>query len=147
MPEDKDTSPGFKVVDRRGFSSDGTRREEGASGVNSVHVQPAGAPETPAMQAAEFDESADLGPPDFETIVSYLSTTAFFQLGLLAGPGGQRIPPDLVNARRTIDMLEVLQLKTRGNLSSDENQMLDDALYELRMTFVEVQKRLTQPPR
>ena len=145
MPEDKDASSGFKVVDRRGFSSDGKRREEG--GEEPKAPPPERAPEPPAPESAEFEEPMDLGPPGFDTLVSYLSTTSFFQLGLLAGPGGQRIPPDLVNARRTIDMLEVLQHRTRGNLSTDENQMLEEVLYELRMTFVEVQKRLTQPPR
>ena len=145
MPEDKDASSGFKVVDRRGFSADGSRREEPVHDAKGTEAP--GAPQPPAPEPAEYEEPADLGPPGFDTIVSYLSTTAFFQLGLLAGPGGQHIPPDLVNARRTIDMLEVLQHKTRGNLSSEEAQLLEEALYELRMGFLEIQKRLTQPPR
>jgi hypothetical protein len=80
-------------------------------------------------------------------ILSYLSTTALFQLGMLPGPGGERIPPDLVNGRRTIDMLEVLQQKTRGNLTADESSMLENVLYELRMSYVEIQKLLAQPPK
>ena len=74
-------------------------------------------------------------------LVSYLSTTAMFQLGLLPGPGGEYIPADLTNASRTIDLLEVLQEKTRGNLTSQESKLLGDVLYELRMTYLEVQKR------
>jgi hypothetical protein len=80
-------------------------------------------------------------PSGFETLVSYLSTTTMFQLGLLAGPGGERIPPDMQNAQRTIDLLQVLQDKTQGNLTPTESRLLDDVLYELRMTFVELQKR------
>jgi len=68
-----------------------------------------------------------------------------FQLGFLPGPGGERIPTDLVNARRTIDLLEVLQNKTAGNLSDDEARMLEEVLYELRMSYIEVQRRFTQP--
>ena len=64
-----------------------------------------------------------------------------FQMGLIAGPGGKPIPSDMANARRTIDMLEVLQQKTRGNLTPEETQLLEDVLYELRMTFVEMNKR------
>ena len=45
------------------------------------------------------------------------------------------------NAQRTIDLLQVLQEKTQGNLSANESRLLDDVLYELRMTFVELQKR------
>jgi len=146
MPEDKNGPAGFKVVDRRGFASDGTRREAPSEQAKAPESPRPSDPEQRPAASAARDEADELGPPGFDTIVSYLSTTAFFQLGLLAGPGGQRIPPDLVNARRTIDMLEVLQQKTRGNLSADESQLLEDVLYELRMTFVELQKRLAQSP-
>jgi hypothetical protein len=64
-----------------------------------------------------------------------------FQLGLIAGPGGERIPPDMVNAQRTIDLIEILQGKTKGNLTPQESRLLEDVLYELRMTFLEMQKR------
>lgn len=142
MPEKEDSS-GFKVVDRRGFTTEGARRDEpdaAASPAGSApKVEPLG--EEPGMD----DEAEAFGPPGFDTIISYLSTTALFQLGLLPGPGGERIPPDLVNGRRTIDMLEVLQQKTRGNLTSAEGQMLENILYELRVSYVEIQKYLTKP--
>ena len=64
-----------------------------------------------------------------------------FQLGLIPGPSGEHIPADMPNAKRTIDLLEVLQEKTRGNLTADESQLLDDVLYEVRLGFVEMQKR------
>ena len=70
-----------------------------------------------------------------------------FQLGLLPGPGGERLPVDLANARMTIDLLDVLQEKTAGNLTEDESRLLDEVLYELRLSFVEVQKRATQTPK
>jgi len=77
----------------------------------------------------------------FDTLVSYLGTTAMFQLGLMAGPTGERIPADLANARQTITMLEVLDQKTQGNLTQDESRLLEEILYELRMAYVEVDKR------
>ena len=76
----------------------------------------------------------------FHTLVSYLATTVMFQLGLLAGPSGERIPLDLANARRTLDLLDILQEKTRGNLTTEEAKLLDDVLYELRLSFLEIQK-------
>jgi hypothetical protein len=94
-------------------------------------------PDTSDLPGADLSEE----PSGFETLVSFLSTTTMFQLGLLAGPGGERIPADMPNAQRTINLLEVLQEKTRGNLSPNESRLLDDVLYELRMTFVELQKR------
>jgi hypothetical protein len=142
MADEKQQEPsGFKVVDRRSFTSEGSPRKENPPESRKPEPPP------PAKKAerplvVEPDE-AELSeePSGFETLVSYLSTTTMFQLGLIAGPGGERIPADMPNAQRTIDLLEVLQEKTRGNLTPNESRLLDDVLYELRMTFVELQKR------
>lgn len=141
MAEEKGESSGFKVVDRRTFTSEGER-------VPGQAERPA-EPERPRQAQRDPNPSAvkESGPAvsedssRFATLVSYLGTTAMFQLGLLPGPGGEYIPPDLANGRRTIDLLEVLQEKTHGNLSADESKLLEDVLYELRMGFVEVQKQ------
>jgi hypothetical protein len=143
MPDDKAHESGFKVVDRRPFSVDGTRRE-GAEKETSE-----GLPETPTSAprpstgraVSEPEEFLEPEGSGFETLVSYLSTTAMFQLGVLPGPGGERLPPDMVSARRTIDLLQVLQEKTRGNLTAAESRLLEDVLYELRLSYVEVEKR------
>jgi hypothetical protein len=146
MADEKDESSGFKVVDRRSFNTEGSPREEEAPKV--IRPEPPAAPERSARPHIIQPNSAESAEPEFseepsgfETLVSYLSTTTMFQLGLLAGPGGERIPPDMPNAQRTIDLLQVLQEKTQGNLTQNESRLLDDVLYELRMTFVELQKR------
>ena len=149
MADEKNESSGFKVVDRRSFNNEGSRRDEEAPKV--IKAEPPAPPAKAARpqiiepnsgEPAESEFSEE--PSGFETLVSYLSTTTMFQLGLLAGPGGERIPPDMPNAQRTIDLLEVLQEKTQGNLTPNESRLLDDVLYELRMTFVELQKRQTR---
>jgi hypothetical protein len=141
MADEKNEPSGFKVVDRRGFTSEGSRREENPSEVRKVEPRPAA--ERPARPPVIEPEETEIPeePSGFETLVSYLSTTTMFQLGLIAGPGGERIPADMPNAQRTIDLLQVLQEKTQGNLTPNESRLLDDVLYELRMTFVELQKR------
>jgi hypothetical protein len=144
MFDEKDESSGFKVVDRRSFTDDGKPRKEtyeGDLGEKAVIITP---PSDARDEGSIAEESAHDIPSGFNTLVSYLSTTAMFQLGLLPGPGGERIPVDLMNARMTIDLLEVLQEKTDGNLTEDETKLLDEVLYELRMSFVEVQKRAAQ---
>jgi hypothetical protein len=146
MAEEKKETTGFKVVDRRSFSDDGTLRtdakETPKESRQSLKNPPAFDAADPA-QPASLDEGEyfDGSATSFDTLVSYLSTTVLFQLGLLPGPSGERIPPDTVNARRTIDLLEILQLKTRGNLTPDEVKLLEDVLYELRMSYVEIEKR------
>lgn len=143
MPEDKAHDSGFKVVDRRPFSEDGTRRE-GSERETSEKLPeprvPAPAPSA-ANTVGEPEEYLEPEGSGFETLVSYLSTTAMFQLGVLPGPSGERIPSDMVSARRTIDLLEVLQEKTRGNLTPAESRFLEEVLYELRLSYVEVEKR------
>jgi hypothetical protein len=54
--------------------------------------------------------------------------------------------PDIVGARHTIDTLALLEEKTRGNLAEREKQMLQNALFELRMAFLEITNVLTSPP-
>lgn len=155
MLDEKSEPSSFRVVDRRPFSADGTRREarpeepkeraETASRRTST-PPPKPAPRREERQAYGEPEPGAYGEAElsgFETLVSYLSTTAMFQMGLLPGPGGERIPADLSTAHRTIDLLEVLQEKTQGNLTPDEQRLLDEVLYELRMSYVEVEKRAT----
>jgi len=143
MPEDKAHDSGFKVVDRRPFSVDGTRREgaEEKTSERSSELRTPAAASSPTSATPEPEEYLEPEGSGFETLVSYLSTTAMFQLGVLPGPSGERIPPDMVSARRTIDLLEVLQEKTRGNLTPVESRLLEDVLYELRLSYVEVEKR------
>ena len=144
MADEKNDPSGFKVVDKRSFTSEGSRREDDPTEARKPETVPV-PPQTPQPQVvAEPEEEFQEEASSFETLVSYLSTTAMFQLGLIAGPGGERIPSDMVNAQRTIDLLEVLQEKTRGNLTPQEVRLLDDVIYELRMTFVELQKRQTR---
>jgi hypothetical protein len=140
MTDEKNEPSGFKVVDRRSFTMEGSRRPD-VTDEASRAKPPASPKPTPPQAVEEPEEDLQGEASGFETLVSYLSTTAMFQLGLIAGPSGERIPSDMVNAQRTIDLLEVLQEKTRGNLAPQESRLLDDVLYELRMTFLELQKR------
>jgi hypothetical protein len=79
---------------------------------------------------------------DFSTFVLSLGTSALYHLGVVAHPEtGQKVdPPELALARNTIDTLEMLEEKTRGNLDAQERELVGSLLYELRMRFVEAEK-------
>ena len=141
MAGEESSSSGFKVVDRRPFAPDGSRKEDIPAEEKEVEAAPEGDRSTLREPQSEPRGQYDDASPGFETLVSYLSTTAMFQLGLIPGPSGERIPADMPNAKRTVDLLEILQEKTQGNLTGNESRLLEDVLYELRMTFVEIQKR------
>ena len=85
---------------------------------------------------------------DFSTLVVSLSQTALVHLGEATHPetGNKQPSRDLPLARQTIDLLGVLQEKTKGNLTGDEERLLDQVLYDLRMRFVEVSKEEGKKP-
>ena len=94
---------------------------------------------------------AEQDPSDltFSGFVLSLATTAALHFGDLADPEtGRRPEPDIESAKRIIELLEMLQAKTKGNLIPEEEKLLDDLLYELRMRFVQAQgeqKRIIHP--
>jgi hypothetical protein len=83
---------------------------------------------------------SDLPSIDFSTFILSLIGSAHVHLGDAPGPDGAAVEPDLELARQTIDVLGILQDKTKGNLSGEEERLLHQALYDLRMRFVEVSK-------
>jgi hypothetical protein len=85
----------------------------------------------------------------FNTFILSLVTTAAVHFGDIAPPGSdQRLEPNLPGAAQMIEILGMLQQKTKGNLTAEEQQFLEQVLYELRMRFVEAakpEKRIIQP--
>jgi hypothetical protein len=81
-------------------------------------------------------------PIRFEHLVQQLYLSALMQMGA-ATPEGQRPRVDIIGARQSIDLLGVLEEKSRGNLSPVETRMLDTVLFELRMTFLELTKMIS----
>jgi hypothetical protein len=81
----------------------------------------------------------------FERLVASLYMTAMLQLGLMA-PEGEQPRADIMGARQTIDTLGVLNEKTKGNLTDSEQNMLQSALFELRMAYLELTNAITRAP-
>jgi len=145
MAEERN-EPTFKVVDRRSFAADGTPVSETAENRKQPETpppQPSRRPPAaePEPTPEDFLEGADEG---FAGLLSELYTGALVQMGLVTGPNGEALPPDLVGAHRTIDLIETLQKKTRGNLTAKESRLLEQILYELRLSFVEINKRFAK---
>jgi len=82
----------------------------------------------------------------FAAFVLSLAHTAAVHFGDVADPvTGTSNPPNLPAAQQMIDILALLETKTRGNLTAEERQLLDQLLYELRMRFVEVSAKKPEP--
>jgi hypothetical protein len=147
--EEKEQTKGFKVEDRRRFSSEGELKPE-HRGPEQAEAQPStpGMGETAARaeslsrsaeaQAAKLSKPREAAPEiTFGTFVVGLSTQALVHLGELPDPHTNQPTPDLPAAQQLIDIIAMLETKTRGNLDHDEQAMLEAILFELRMKYVE----------
>lgn len=128
MAEDKpgDGKPGFTVKDRRGFAESGDAREP----------EPAAAPES----SLETEAATDFAPVDFHTFILSLGSSALLHLGELDHPDGEPSTPDLPMAKHTIDIIAMLEEKTKGNLSAPEARLVESLLFDLRLRYVERSK-------
>jgi hypothetical protein len=110
--------PGFTFKDLRGSqkSDEETKKDDGAK--------------TP-LPDLEFD---------FSTFVLSLTSSAFYHLGDIADPQTGKKEANLPAVKQTIDILLILQEKTKGNLNQDEAKLLEQLIYELQMRYVEKNK-------
>lgn len=96
------------------------------------------------MVRAQNPAAGPQPPITFETLVQQFYVTALIQMG--AGTQeGQRPQVDIMGAKNTIDLLGLLAEKTRGNLSKGEDHMLQTALYDTRMMFLEITGMISMP--
>lgn len=91
---------------------------------------------------AEEAQPQGMPPADFKTLISTMVTQALFAMGAIPDPNtGQRMV-HIELAQHHIDMLGVLEEKTKGNLDEEEEKLLSGALHELRMNFLQVQQQV-----
>jgi len=91
-------------------------------------------------------ESPKLPPVDFSAFIAELGTTALAYLGGFQNPETKEVFVDLEMAKRTIDTIDLLKEKTRGNLTAPESNLLDNTLYNLRMTYIRIANNPPPPP-
>jgi len=136
---------GLKVTDRRLFTLDGQLREELPEVEEPTpQEEPEAArqaseePEAESREAAGF-EHRPLDEPegvDFTMLINAMAQPALIFLGEIAHPGTGEPEVNLEQARLQIDLLDLLRIKSRGNLTPDEESLLDRMLYQLRMLYV-----------
>jgi hypothetical protein len=110
------------------------------------HDKPKPAPRAgaDADAAGETGEREPLPPADFHTLVGMLAQQAIMGLGVMADRKTGGVIVDLEGSRFSIDLLDVLQQKTKGNLSPEEDQELTQILGDLRARFVQIATLVSQ---
>lgn len=123
-------SGGFTVTDRRSFSGGD---DEPAEATPPSPAAPGGTSVTPPPGAAS------LPAVDFHTFVLSLGSSALLHLGEIEHPDVGATQKDLPLAKHTIDILVMLEQKTKGNLTPAEEKLIQSLLYDLRLRYVEAQ--------
>lgn len=129
-----------KVTDRRLFTPDGQLRTDLGQGDEESEgdSSPEPAPAAASRPEAQFERRPVEEPQgvDFTMLINAMAEPALLFLGEISYPGAGEPSVDLDRARFQIDMLDLLRVKCRGNMTSDEESLLDRILYQLRMLYV-----------
>jgi hypothetical protein len=130
VSDSEGSSSKIKVVDRRWFTEEGTPRSDRPTSEQPANRGATAAPEPGAVKSPPAATSQD-----FVALVAMIAQQAELML-----TGAEGLAPHPEEARRLIDCLGALELKTRGNLSPEEAQILSNILYQLRSAFVQVRR-------
>jgi hypothetical protein len=137
--EENNEERGFTITDRRRSAKEGAEAppEPATAEAPPPPPPPPPPPEAEKPPSAEAPP-ADIPPADFQYLVLFLATQALLCLGEQPDPNtGERIQ-SLPGAKQAIDLLSVIQEKTKGNLTEAEDQLLESMLYDLRMRYVRI---------
>jgi hypothetical protein len=126
--DDKKKDSGFVVKDKRhsGESTDDKPQEETKTA----------AAEEKEKSEQNIDNEHNYPPVNFTNFVLSLSTSALFHFGDFAESEGETPQKNLPAAKQTIDILDMLNEKTKGNLDKNESSLIQGVLYELKMRYV-----------
>jgi hypothetical protein len=172
----KDREPEFTVTDKRKFTFDGDVRDEVAAEEPTPEpAKPAAATEAPKQEAAK-PVAEPAAPPELELPQEPLPDTGYDSEKLQGAFGGQKIEfvhlldmlvqtammyagamdngperrVDIVGMRQMIDMISMVEEKTKGNLTPQEQTIMSNTLFQLRMSYMEIvnmiEKQATQGP-
>jgi hypothetical protein len=125
---------GFRVTDKRSFLDE----DEKGTAESSPNAEDKSTDEQASAKEEKFPEQeAPPGPPiDFPSYILSYYTQGLVLLGEVPNPYTNKKEEDIEAVRHTIEILSMLEQKTKGNLSNEEQKLLENVLYELRMKFM-----------
>ena len=133
MAEDKKD---FVIKDRRIFADEGKDKEEEIKDEKSSEKEDEVKESKTAEPESERIKESQLPEMNFPTFIMSMNASALVHLGVIEDPSSGKKESNLLLAKQTIDILTMLEEKTRGNLSEDEEKMLKSILYDLKIIYV-----------
>ena len=135
MPDKKGEEKGFVIKDKRIFSEEEQDQKEKEKDPGKEPAKEE--TEAEAKTSAETqDAEAELPEINFPTFIISLNASALVNLGAIEDPASGTKVKNLPLAKQTIDILSMLEEKTRGNLTEEEEKILKNILYDLRIIYV-----------
>ncbi|MBT8358422.1 MAG: DUF1844 domain-containing protein [Desulfobacterales bacterium] len=132
MPDEKGEEKGFVIKDKRAFSE----KEEELKEKDSEKEPAKAETKVEETEAETKDAEAELPEINFPTFIISLNASALVNLGAIEDPASGTKVKNLSIAKQTIDILSMLEEKTRGNLTEEEEKILKNILYDLRIIYV-----------
>lgn len=124
----------FVVKDRRLFSQEEPGEKEPEGKPATAQEEPKGRSEAPRKE--DPGPEPTLPEINFATFILSLHSSALMHLGIMESPSTKAKTKNMVLAKQTIDILGIIEEKTRGNLEHDEENLLKNILHDLRLTYV-----------
>lgn len=145
-PEEERSERGFTVADKRLFNKTGERRstaeQPDAPSSPPPPRQEKARAETPLPPPSAADmPPREMPPADFSTFVAMLANNVMMFLGQIPDPTSRQPRRDFAQAKHTIDLLLMLREKTQGNLTAEEDELLQGLLPQLQMAYVSVSRQ------
>jgi len=125
---------GFIIKDRRSFDKEGELKEEKGASDN-------GSQKTKEEKREQDTQRIPLPEVNFNSLIFSLSSSALLNMGDIAEPQTGERKKDLPMAKYSIDIISMLQEKTKGNLTEEEHKFLENILADLRLRYVKAAKK------
>lgn len=129
----------FKVIDKRRFNDDSSAEEKVVEEVKPVPKVQASEP-SPAADTPHRQESSSETSIDFSSFVVSMATQGLMMLGEVPHPETGESLVSLEAAKQTIDILSVIEEKTKGNLTKDEERLIGEVIASLRLAYISKNK-------
>lgn len=137
LEEGMEEEKGFVIKDKRAFSAEtGEPKPDALKENREKKVSGEQAVKSEKKERPEKQETCQLPEVSFPTFIFSLSSSALLHFGEIPDPTTGQKNKNLSMAKHTIDILGMLEEKTKGNLSDDEAQLLKNILYDLRMRYI-----------
>jgi hypothetical protein len=137
MAEEKEKEQGFTVKDKRIFTTEGDAKPE----TEGTRTEREGKDKAKEKNEKYVGEDMPLPEVNFSTFILSLSSSVLLHCGHIPDPATGKRERNLSLAKQTIDILGLLKDKTKGNLTYDEEQLISNILYDLRLRYVEESKK------